>query len=94
MNNNQDNLKEKFKHALISTARAISGDYKLGISENNKNQSSKNIDFFELDNLDTKYDFIRLRAEADGFHPKEVLISKKGFNVNSPQENPPWNNIH
>tara|TARA_B100001248_G_scaffold71569_1_gene50687 strand:- start:772 stop:1932 length:1161 start_codon:yes stop_codon:yes gene_type:complete len=25
---------------------------------------------------------------------KEVLISKKGFNVNSPQENPPWNNIH
>ena len=45
MNNNQDNLKEKFKHALISTARAISGDYKLGISQNNKNQSSKNIDF-------------------------------------------------
>ena len=41
MNNNQDNLKEKFKHALISTARAISGDYKLGISQNNKNQSSK-----------------------------------------------------
>ena len=25
---------------------------------------------------------------------KEVLISKKGFNVNSPQENPPWNKIH
>mgnify|MGYP001200702166 CR=1 FL=1 len=25
---------------------------------------------------------------------KEVLISKKGFNVSSPQENPPWNNIH
>ena len=25
---------------------------------------------------------------------QEVLISKKGFNVNSPQENPPWNNIH
>ena len=25
---------------------------------------------------------------------QEVLISKKGFNVSAPQENPPWNNIH
>ena len=84
MNNNQDNLKEKFKHALISTARAISGDYKLGISQNNKNQSSKNIDFFELDNLDTKYDFIRLRAEADSKALKQKFSNKEIYNKNLP----------
>ena len=33
-------------------------------------------------------------AEDISIAKKEVLISKKGFNVSSPQENPPWNNIH
>ncbi len=33
-------------------------------------------------------------AEDISIAKKEVLISKKGFNVSSPHENPPWNNIH
>ena len=45
--NKEDNFKEQFKQALISTAKVISGDYKPNI--NKKNSSSKNLDFFELD---------------------------------------------
>ena len=38
MNKKEDNLKEKFKQALISTVKAISDDYKLE-KEENKNSS-------------------------------------------------------
>ena len=48
--NKEDNFKEKFKQALVSTVKAISDDYKSEIKEN-KNSSSKNYNFFELDNL-------------------------------------------
>ena len=50
MNKKEDNLKEKFKQALISTVKVISEDYKLE-KEINKNFSSKNYSFFEFDNL-------------------------------------------
>ena len=62
--NKENNLKEKFKQALISTVKAISDDYKLE-KEVNKNLSSKNYNFFEFDNLNTKQDYIKLRAETD-----------------------------
>jgi len=44
MNNKEDNFKEKFKKALISTAKVISGDYKLDLDSKDKNSSSKNLD--------------------------------------------------
>ena len=62
--NKEDNLKEKFKQALISTVKVISDDYKLE-KEVHRNSSSKNYNFFELDNLNTKQDYIKLRAETD-----------------------------
>ena len=62
--NKEDNLKEKFKQALISTVKAISDDFKSQ-EELNKNFSSKNYNFFELDNLNSKEDYIKLRAETD-----------------------------
>ena len=40
MNNKEDNFKEQFKKALISTAKAISGDYTL---DTDKNFSSNHI---------------------------------------------------
>ena len=45
MNNKEDNFKEKFRQALISTAKVISDDFKLNINLK-KNLSSKNFDFF------------------------------------------------
>ena len=65
MNNKENNFKEKFKQALISTSKVISNDYKIDLNKNNKNLSSKNLDFFEIDNLNNKHDFLKLRAEAD-----------------------------
>ena len=77
MNNKEDNFKEKFKKALISTAKVISGDYKLDLDSKDKNSSSKNLDFFELDNLKDKHDFIRLRAETDSKALKKNFLIKK-----------------
>ena len=68
--NEKDNLKEKFKQALISTVKVISDDHKLE-KDINKNLSSKNYNFFELDNLNTTEDYIKLRAETDSEALKE-----------------------
>ena len=76
MNNKEDNFKEKFKKALISTAKVISGDYKLDLDSKDKNSSSKNLDFFELDNLEDKHNFIRLRAETDSKALKQKFSNK------------------
>ena len=60
---NSSNIKEKFQQALTSTIKVISDD--LNLDENlKKDKNSKKIDFFELDNLNTKYDFIKARADA------------------------------
>ena len=84
MNNKEDNFKEKFKQALISTAKVISDDYKFDLNNKNKNLSSKNIDFFELDNLKNRQDFVRLRAEADSRALKKKFSNKKIYQNNLP----------
>ena len=80
--NNEDNFKEQFKQALISTAKVISDDYRPNI--NKKNNSSKNLDFFELDNLDNKHNFIRLRAETDSGALKKKFSNKEIYKKNLP----------
>ena len=64
---NASNLKEKLKQALESTVRVISEDFDVK-NENKENKSSKKFDFFELDNLNTKSDFIKARANSDSLH--------------------------
>ena len=84
MNKKEDNLKEKFKQALISTAKVISDDYKLEIKNTDKNFSSKNINFFEIDNLSNKNDFIKLRAETDAAALKKKFSDNKIYKKNLP----------
>ena len=84
MNKKEDNLKEQFKQALISTAKVISEDYKLDIKNPNKNLHSKKIDFFDVANLTNKNDFIRLRAESDSAALKKRFSNKEIFNKNLP----------
>ena len=84
MNKKEDNFKEKFKQALISTAKVISDDYKLDISKKDKNLSSKNLDFFELDNLNNRNDFIKYRAETDSKALKQKFSDKIIYKKNSP----------
>ena len=86
-NSNKDaNLKEKLKQALSSTFKVISDD--LGtINEKEKNKVSQKFDFFELDKLNTKSDFIKARAETDSsalkikFSNQDIL--KKNLPTNS-----------
>ena len=82
--NKEDNFKEKFKQALISTAKVISDDYRP--NSKNNNASSKNINFFELDNLSNKYDFIRYRAESDSEALKKKFSDKKIYQNNLPSK--------
>jgi len=69
MSNKENNLKEQFKQALISTAKVISEDYLL-----NKESNSKNTDNFEINDLSNKTDFIRLRAETDSNALKKKIF--------------------
>ena len=84
MSNKEDNFKEQFKQALISTAKVISEDYKLNIKKIDKDLSSKKLDFFDITNLSNKNDFIRLRAETDSSALKKKFSNKKIFNKNLP----------
>jgi len=77
MNNKENNLKDQFKQALISTARVISEDYKPDIKKPNKDLNSKKIDFFDVTNLSNRGDFVRLRAESDSDALKKNSQIKK-----------------
>jgi len=84
MSNKEDNFKEQFKQALISTAKVISDDYKLDLKKVDKNLNSKKIDFFDVTNLSNKNDFTRLRAETDSGALKKKFSNKEVFNKNLP----------
>jgi len=79
----ESNLKERFKQALLSTAKVISDDYKIKIDK--KNKSSKNMDFFELDNLNTRFDFIKYRAEIDSKALKKKFSNNEVYKLNLPK---------
>ena len=69
---NAPNIKEKLKQALESTVRVISEDFYIKNNDSNKN--SKKFDFFELDNLNTKNDFIKARANSDSAALKKKIF--------------------
>ena len=84
MSNKEDNFKEQFKQALISTAKVISEDYKLDEKKINKDLESNKADFFDLTNLSNINDFIKLRAETDSGALKKKFSNKEVFNKNEP----------
>ena len=81
--NKEDNFKEKFKEALISTVKVISDDYKLEKGEHN-NFNSKNFSFIELDNLNSKEDYVKLRAETDSEALKRKFSNNNIYKKNLP----------
>ena len=84
MSNKENNFKEQFKQALISTAKVISDDYKPDVKKIEKDLGSKKLDFFDVTNLSNKHDFIRLRAEADSGALRKKFSDEKIFNKNLP----------
>ena len=82
--NKSANLKEKLRQALNSTFRVISDDFKLD-DKNEKNKSSNKFNFFDLENLNTKSDFIRARAESDSSALKKKFSDTEIYKKNLPQ---------
>ena len=78
-------LKEKFKQALISTAKVISGDLKL----ENKDETKilKNTNFVDIEKLNSKNDFIKARAESDSSALKKKFSSSQIYKKNLPSNN-------
>ena len=79
------NLKEKFKQALISTAKAISGDLKL--ENNDEIKILKNTNFVDIEKLNSKSDFIKARAESDSSALKKKFSSSLIYKKNLPSNN-------
>ena len=81
--NKEDNFKEKFKEALISTLKVISDDYKINENEN-KNLKSKNLNFLEIDSIKNKEDYNKIRAETDSEALKRKFSNNNIFQQNAP----------
>ena len=81
----ENNIKEKFKIALSSTEKVISDDYLKKKSEIKKNKSD--LDYFEIDTLNSKEEFIKYRAESDsrGLFKKfsDEIIYKQNYPKNA-----------
>ena len=85
-NKKEENLKEKFKQALISTAKVISEDYKKTPDAKSKNIISKSSDHLEIENFN-KDDFVKLRAQMDSGALKKKFSNKNIYEKNSPSNN-------
>ena len=83
MNNKETNLKEKLKQALTSTIKVISDDIKINDHKDN-NKKEKSSQSFEINDLNSKNDFIKARAESDASALKKKFSDEKVFNQNLP----------
>ena len=82
MDNKTESLKEKLRQALSSTARVISDDFGINSKKNIKN--SEKHDLIELDNLNSKNDFVKARAETDSQALKKKFSNEYIFKKNLP----------
>ena len=83
--NKEDIIKEKFKQALNSTFRVISEDYKTNI-KNQKKINDKSFQIGELENINDKNQFRKLRAETDSEALKKKFSNNKIFEKNIPKK--------
>jgi len=81
MNNKDNNLKEKLKQALSSTARVISDNLEIEDESSNR-KNPKKFDLYEIENLSSKSDFIKARAESDSSALKQKFSDNKIYNKN------------
>ncbi len=82
MNNKTESFKEKLTQALSSTLRVISDD--LGINPKKNIKNSEKRDLIELENLNSKNDFIKARAETDSKALKKKFSDELIFKKNLP----------
>ncbi len=90
--NKEDSIKEKFKQALTSTFKVISDDYKIR-SKDQKKIDEEVFKISELENINDKNQFRKLRAEADSKALKKKFSNNKVFSKNIPK-NPSCQNLY
>ena len=86
MSSKETTLKEKFRLALASTVKVISGDFELDDKSDNK-KKSKDLNTIEIDDLKNPSDFIRLRAETDSAALKKKFSNDIIYKKNLPSNN-------
>ena len=86
----ENNIKEKFKLALLSTANAIADDF--SIKKDKDSQKKVKTDFFELEKLENRSDFVKYRAEIDSGALKK-FSNIEIFKSNFPQ-NPSYRQLY
>ena len=83
MHKKEENFKEKFRQALISTAKVISNDYK-SLKSKKKKLDTNSFEFFELEDLNDINDFIKFRAESDSAALKKRFSNREIYQKNIP----------
>ncbi len=84
MSNKEDNLKEKFKIALNSTAKVIADNYQLK-QRNSEKEKINDLNFIEIDDIKSPSDFVRLRAETDSSALKKKFCNENIYKKNLPR---------
>ncbi len=74
-----ESLKERLKQALTSTAKVISEEFDL-----KKKDDEKKFETLNLENLNSKNDFIRARADSDSFALKKKFFDDTTYRKNLP----------
>ena len=85
MNNStkNNNFKEKLKQALASTEKVISENFEVK-KNSDQNKNLKELSFLNFENLKTKRDFIKARADSDSSALKKKFSNNDIFKKNLP----------
>ena len=81
--NQEDNFKEKFKQAIISTVKVISDDFQIN-SKNKNKISEENLNIKNIENIKDKKEFIKIRAETDSEALRRKFSDKAIFEKKMP----------
>ena len=81
--NQEDNFKEKFKQAIISTVKVISDDFQIN-SKNKNKISEENLNIKNIENIKDKKEFIKSRAETDSEALRRKFSDKTIFEKKMP----------
>ena len=81
--NQEDNFKEKFKQAIISTVKVISDDFQIN-SKNKNKISEENLNIKNIENIKDKNEFIKIRAETDSEALRRKFSDKTIFEKKMP----------
>ena len=82
--NQEDNFKEKFKQAIISTVKVISDDFQIN-SKNKNKINEENLNIKNIENIKDKKEFIKIRAETDSEALRRKFSDKTIFEKKMPK---------